>query len=79
MRIRFRLGKPKCFLITTGYQRSYKFVEKTRNVILMVSYTRADRDLLQGRNTTIDDVQLCQRPYLYGIVALYSTKGAYAI
>ena len=79
MSIRFRLGKPKCFLITTGYQRSYKFVEKTRNVILMVSYTRADRDLLQGRNNTIDDVQLWQRPYLCGILALYSTKGAYAI
>jgi hypothetical protein len=78
MSIRFRLGKPKRFLIT-AYQRSYKFVEKTRNVILMVSYTSADRDLLQGRNYTIDDVQLCQKPYLCGILALYSMKGAYAI
>jgi len=78
MSIRFRLGKRKSFLITAGYQRSYKIVEKTRNIILMFSYTRGDPDLSQGRNNAIEDIQLCQRPYRSGILALYSAKRVYA-
>jgi len=44
---------------------------------MIFSYTRCDPDLYQGRNDSIEDIQLCQRPCLSGILALCIRKGAY--
>ena len=45
---------------------------------MMFTYTRCDPDLYQARNNAIEDIQLCQKPYLSGILALCIRKGVYA-
>ena len=74
----FELWKREFILISIGYKDSSKFVEKTRNIVLVFNCTWSDPDLFQGRNNSVEDVQLCQRPYLSGILALRTRKGMYA-
>jgi len=75
----FELGKRGFILISIGYEDSYKFVEKTRNIILMFNCTWSDPDLFQGRNKANEDIQLCQRLCLSDILALCSMKDSYAL